>query len=445
MNLTKLCLFISRVWAAYRSIILSTVTALCIPVAAACIDWPGSKSEIIGVAIVFAILLIIWLYLHWHETRKSPSFRVHDVVVSLIVVYSSRSAITVVAIAWFMVSTITGVVLPVVFGLNSKWIISTPGLLITINYTLAVPLLLWNYLMLTRAFFDTFGDVGTKSMEWKQKDWLESVQSHRIITGPTIRALLILVGGGFSAWVGISAATETLDGANCLATCYKTPWVYNEGESNGCELSAIGYMYYVVTRALNGYFAIGLIVLVFWLFIYCHFGLRNVNESKFIEGSADFRNAVRRLVRQLGLSALLGPTVLILHGVALFSYEESKSSQTREATGAISSMTMGQTGWIFWLVVSLFATCIIVGVLGWFYSKVSEGESHVIEQKVREIRISVGRGKGGFEYARVAEAGLRIRAFVRAQNPLGAISASFAIAMIAAAMQFAGLFWGLSK
>ena len=377
------------------------------------------------------IVAIILLTLHLVDTVRVRHHRTHDIVVTLMLNFPRRYSGTVWGAIWLFVSIILGIILPIWMGKTPEWIFTTPGIVVTINFSFLVPMLVLSYVALAREvdrFFrrENLDRLGLREGVFTKQGFI----AYNRVSLCVFR-IFMFVGALFVVWYGISAVTESVGGV-LDEDCFRVPWVDRvnlNDQGNNCQLNWIGLVYYVIIRGINTYMALGLLLLSLLLFVAFFFGLQSEPGGKFIRGGSIGRAGLDRFVLRLAACVLFAPAVVFVHGLALFF--ESKM-------GIVS--IAGRGVWLFWMVGSLFGTYLVLAIITWFYTRVRAAERYIRDQLCEDIEADVLDRVGSRDsYREMLERASSIEAFLQTIRPRTSINVSLSLGAGSAVVQTIGI------
>ena len=251
---------------------------------------------------------------------------------------------------WFLVSFILGMVCPFMDG-NTLWFKDKVGIIITVNYTVIVPILCGCYLYTAES-----ARVYSPSLSKMSNSSFYRIQTVIIITTLSITLM---------------AAESELNYPSGSAS----PWVTDK------EFTTTGLLYYSIVRGLNTYMALGLVFSILWVGskalkmpIERRLNSNNaLNEAKkYLEIGKDVnifprvKTKILHVVSALVYSIAIGSIVTILHGLALMLLDEKNSLKVE---GPVED-TLFDTSWMFWFIFTIVTTvCMIVFVV-WTFKNV---------------------------------------------------------------------------
>ncbi len=266
---------------------------------------------------------------------------------------------------WFGISVVFGVILP--WGLDSysfKWVEQTYGMLLTLDYTITVPILVGVYAYFIRSSLVFFRSSVLSSLGLKKKKTKPMPKKMVLLF---VRLSLVLM----TLLIMYQASSEI--GNDKLPN----PW----SQSDTSELTLAGTLYYTL-RGINAYMALGLIA--FSIIVCSALGLVVYAEDpkKLYTNELEVREEVQRLGFSISLCALLGPIVTGLHGTALVL--EAKSGGPKSPLDLLWSST-----WFFWVLFTFIATAFLICSIYRLRQWLHEGINALISLAYRSIDSSV--------------------------------------------------------
>ena len=383
-------------------------------------QYPSLLGTLIVAAIVLALQVMgkIW----------DRQYGTHDVMVSFMLRFPDRYSGTIWGGIWMTTSVFLGIILPIWMNNTPKWLMSPPGMIITINFSLVVPLLVLSYVSLTREiqnFFhnDNMNRIGLHWRDFAQRYVINCLKRWILLFRCAVIGITLLI-----IWYAILAITESVDGALCRK-CFWVPWVTQDLGSKSCFLNVNGLLYYVVVRGLNTYMALGLMFLTIFLFAAFFFGVKAESGAKFFGGGTASRGNLERFVLKLSACVLLAPTIALLQGLALFL--ESKE-------GIDSELSRGV--WLFFMVCSLVGTYLVLSVIVWFSSKTRTAEGFVRDEMYGNVEGLLAR-KDVPNIVVLDRMNLawNVEQYLKAVRPITSINISLFLGILSAILQILGI------
>ncbi|MCY3955446.1 MAG: hypothetical protein OXF47_05580 [Nitrospira sp.] len=298
-------------------------------------------SAALGCLITVAGVIVLLFYLPGLFCGKFKD--AHDIIAGLMLHLTERKWVSVWVWFWVWVglALAIGVLSPLIVDNDAlkEWFVEPHGFLITLNYTLVVPLLLWAYLELSREarrFFQSKNlcDLGLSFKKRLRERWLFQPLRRNILSNLVLFVVICII---------------TVLAVSGL----KPPWqVFVE---------AHGPLYYSVVRAFNAYLAGGLILLVLGLLYVFYFGLDHSGIDHFLVDNKvinfELKSSIRQLVKRLSLCLFLGPLVVGIHGWALFK-EGTLILSLKDILAQPIALV-----WMAWaIVMTICALCLLYGI-----------------------------------------------------------------------------------
>ena len=387
----------------------------------------NSLQPILGAAIVVVVLLALHGFWYWRH-KKLPL--VPDIMLAYMLRWPSRSTGAVWCGLWLILSIALGIVLPISDGHNLVWFEKGPGLMVTLTYTVLGPILLLSYIELARAVQTFFEPDTLTQLDLQVSEWVTRWTHPRGASGVWLLRIVLLGAAGFVTWIGISAVTESI-GAECGRTlCHKVPWVVADGSN--CRLSWIGLIYHVVLRGLNAYLAIGLMLLTLVVFVSLHFGANFTSSVRFVIYNTKIRTVIGRLILWLSACSLVGPALLLSHGIGL--YLEATESEVNVGK------TLLKWGLLYWMSASLVSTYFLLTSAWWLYGRVGEGVNEVVGQMYREVEVMYSRQERSLaSFTERVTALMYVESYKRAVGQITRANLPFVLGLLSILVQVAGI------
>lgn len=313
-----------------------------------------------SVILVFGLLFLFYV-LEWRARRLPRSV---DVVSAYMLRLNYSS------IAWFLVlvciSGLLGYFLPFREGNSREWFVDGYGALVTLNFTVFVPLLVGAYFALIKTVHEVFDQQNWARFTFEYDDSLTRFRELVFSSRVRLFVQILLAGLAIASTYAALLAIVSTECGN------PSPWMVvlpdcSEAPANGVRArqTLVGALYYSL-RGFYAYLALGLVVFAVSLRVFL--GCLVVRDaSQLLNRSFTPNRKLQELATNTAFCALLGTLVVVTHCVSLLFEVEGLEGEQEVLT------FLDRTTFVAWAFVTFIATCALGSSVFWLQERINKG------------------------------------------------------------------------